>query len=219
MQKVRLLSIILLILTGLMLSAQTRPLPVLKSKGNTITAFIPAGWRLIKQATGDLNQDGIADIAGVIELNKNYNPATETAPPRILFVAFKKPDGFYYLAAQSEKAILKADEGGIWGDPLDSIIIKNKTLTLYFYGGSNHRWSFIYHFRYVNNALYLMDAERVNYFNVTGEGTKINYNLMTGILVKSAIIREKILKTQRMNRGKKLIKLENFNATPDGTLF
>ena len=36
---------------------------------------MPAGWKLIKQAAGDLDKDGLADIAGVIEQAKlpNFN--------------------------------------------------------------------------------------------------------------------------------------------------
>jgi hypothetical protein len=221
MKKILLTSIILLLTTGALLPANTvtNIFPILKTKGQNIAAFVPAGWKLVKQTSGDINRDGLIDIAGVLELNKSYNPRVELAPPRILFIALKKPNGLYHLLVQSNKAILKADEGGIWGDPFDSIAVKNGTFIIYFYGGSNHRWSLIYTFKFQKNSMYLVEAEKVNYFNVTGEGTKINYYLLTGIMLKSTIKHETVLKTEKINRGIKTIKLENFNATPDGTVF
>ena len=64
-----------------------------------MAGFVPAGWTLIKSADGDLNKDGLADLAGVLEekVGTPPDPAGD-GPARILFVAFRKPGGGYRLS-------------------------------------------------------------------------------------------------------------------------
>ena len=78
--------------------------PTLPLQGKTLRDFIPADWKLLKSAKGDLNKDGKEDIAGVIEDTK-VKPGPDEAPTRILFIIFKQKNG-YELSIQTEKAIL-----------------------------------------------------------------------------------------------------------------
>lgn len=189
-------------------------MPTLMNQGKSIEAFIPAGWRLIKQTAGDLNKDGLADVAGVLELNVKYERGMEEAPPRILFIAFKEPGGLYRLSVQAEKAILKANEGGVWGDPLEGISVDRGSILITFYGGSNYRWSYIYRFRYQNDGWFLIGATIDNYYTGTGEGTREDYNLLTGIMIKSQTRLQKTVKEETINRGKKpLVNLRDFEAS------
>jgi len=58
-------------------------LPTVKSEGQNLDEFIPEGWSLMKDASieGDLNQDGVPDIAAIFESKENIMPnaATDTA--------------------------------------------------------------------------------------------------------------------------------------------
>lgn len=91
-----------------------------------IHSIIPAGWKILNDpdgeraiAKGDLNKDGIADVVAVIEAIDS--DSSEEAPPRVLIIAFGNKDDTYSLSIKAETAVLRANEGGVWGDPFESI--------------------------------------------------------------------------------------------------
>src|SRR5687768_1293608 len=69
--------------------------PLLAPSGNDAKTFLPKGWRLLDSATGDLNGDGRADLAFVIETDTIVSEArgsgdgelTMRSSPRILGIA------------------------------------------------------------------------------------------------------------------------------------
>lgn len=77
--------------------------------GQDIFRVIPEGWQLANQnngklaiAKGDLNKDGIQDVALVIE----EATANDAGLDRHLIIAFGNEEGSYRLSTQAEKAIL-----------------------------------------------------------------------------------------------------------------
>lgn len=189
-----------------------------------LTSLIPKGWQLLVRQSGpvkvegDLNKDGIQDAAVVIEKTETK---TGVAPDRALLIAFGNSDHTYTLSIIADKAILKADEGGIWGDPLDSIVIDRGSVVVHFYGGSNWRWYGNYRFRFQNDDWYLIGATVGSYFTGTttqDNGDEEDYNLLTGDYVKRIVDDPKAEKptshTITGNIGKKkLLKLSDFVAT------
>ena len=174
--------------------------------------FIPKDWHLIEKAEGDLNQDGLSDLAAVIQYKGHIS---SEAPVRRLLIALQKDNGSYELLIQSDKAILKADQGGVWGDPFNSddgagLAIDRGSLLIKFYGGSNWRWSKDYRFRYQDNGWYLIGATFTDYHTASYEETAItkDYNSMTGQLKTTD--KEEIKWTY--NGERELLSLEDFNA-------
>jgi len=153
-----------------------------KVDGN-MEIFIPENWQIIKKTEGDLNKDKLADVVIVIEQEKQNLPLEEVAP-RALLIAFQKNNGSYELSIQSDKAILMANEGGIFGDPLEEISVDKGSLLIKFYGGSNWRWQNIYRFRYQDNDWYLIGATFTDYHTISGDGIIEDYNLLTGKMKK-----------------------------------
>jgi hypothetical protein len=188
-----------------------------------VTALIPAGWQLLVRESGpvkvegDLNQDGIQDVAVVID---KIETKTGEAPERALLIAFGNKDHTYTRSIVADKAILKADEGGVWGDPLDSIAIDRGSVLVNFYGGSNFRWYGKYRFRFQNDDWYLIGATVGSYFTGTTtpeNGDEEDYNLLTGDYVKRVVDDLKDEKptshTITGNIGtKKLLKLSDYVA-------
>ena len=186
--------------------------PTLVAQGKSIDSFVPKGWKLIKEASGDLNKDGLEDIVGVIEFIKTYEINMEGAPPRILFIAFKEKDA-YSLSIQTDKAILRSDMGGVWGDPFESISVNRGSILITFYGGSNYRWGEVYRFRYQNNGWYLIGATIHSSYTGTGEETNEDYNLLTGKMIKTTIDKSGKKQEETINRGKKkLVNLIDFDV-------
>lgn len=182
-----------------------------------INTLIPFGWGVLIQddepvtTEGDLNKDGITDIAMIIE---QLQPNTEEAPERSLLIAFGTNDS-YSLSIIADKVILKSDEGGVWGDPFESLSIDRGSVVVSDYGGSNWRWYNKYRFRFQDNEWYLIGVTMGEYFsgNATQEeANEQDYNLLTGDYIIKKTNEDGKMTTERGNRGKKqLIKLKDFN--------
>jgi hypothetical protein len=186
-----------------------------------IYLLIPDGWKLLERvkgepirAEGDLNKDSVNDIAIVVE---EINKSIGEAPKRALIIAFGNGDNTYRFSIMVENAILKVDEGGVWGDPLEGISIDRGSLLIDFYGGSNWRWYSKYRFRFQENDWYLIGVILGSYF--TGNTTMDNadeedYNLLTGDFIKKKADEKGNIVTTKGNRGKReLVKLTDFDVS------
>ncbi len=205
---------------------QTQPAVPEQTK-NDMQSLIPEGWHLLERnedkpdkAEGDLNKDGINDIAMVIE---ETGKSPEEAPHRALLLAFGKGNDSYELSLLADKAILKSDEGGVWGDPFEGVSIDRGSVLISFYGGSNWRWYSTYRFRFQDKDWYLIGATLGAYF--TGTQTEDNadeedYNLITGDYIKRTTDDKGVVQTTKGNRGKKeLLKLRDFVVNSDEIQF
>lgn len=177
-----------------------------------IEDLIPGGWKIIGQAEGDLNGDKLSDKAMVIE--KEVDPLAETAPARSLLIAFKDSNGSYNLFTRSDRAVLRADQGGVFGDPFDQLSIRDGVLTVSFYGGSNWRWSATYDFKYQNGDFYLIKKSDYNYYS--GDDCtyqKNEYNFLTAKRKEATSSRwdnyDSTLKIIPCSEEEKLIDIDN----------
>jgi len=188
--------------------------PTIKTAAKRINDFIPKGWKINYKIEGDLNKDKLIDFAAVIEQNFKYEVGSEAAPERILIIAFRQKDNnSYKLSIQSSKAILLANDGGVFGDPFyEGLSIKNGTLVLDFYGGSIDRWGLTYKFRYQNSGWFMIGATVLSMNVGDGHETIEDYNLSTGKAIVSKGIEGNKLTEKAVNRGvKKLLNLKDFN--------
>ncbi|WP_213526793.1 hypothetical protein [Paenibacillus sp. J31TS4] len=200
-----------------------------KEPDQPIRALVPKGWRMLEKspgnpmlAAGDLNKDGVEDAAVILEQETGKDGEV---PNRALFIAFGDGNGGYQQSILAVKAILRADQGGAWGDPLEGISVDNGSLVISFYGGSNDRWYANYRFRFQDNDWYLIGATMGSYF--TGTMTRENaneedYNLLTGDYIIRATDEQNPSKskTTKGNRGKApLLKLKDFHADAEKEQF
>ncbi|WNR44154.1 hypothetical protein [Paenibacillus roseipurpureus] len=204
-------------------SPAVSPKPIL-SGAKELGDLVPAGWQPLvrndrpEKAEGDLNKDGIPDVAMVIEQKGSKQGE---APQRALLIAFGNGEGTYTPSIIAKQAILRADEGGIWGDPLTEIGIDRGSVVVSFYGGSNERWYANYRFRFQNDDWYLIGATLGSFFTGTmteETGNEEDYNLLTGDYVKRIVDDPNADKptthTVKGNMGKReLLKLGDFVAT------
>lgn len=186
-----------------------------------IQSFIPENYKIAEDydgealKTGDLNKDGLSDAAFIVE-----GPQTaDQAPERILMVALGKADNTYTLEVTAKDAILRADEGGMMGDPLESIEIKKGSLFLHFSGGSSWRWYYSYQFRYQDGDWYLIGATEGSYHASTPEETITDYNLLTGDYIISQTSEDGKASTSKGNFDKRhRYRLTDFDPR-DGSVF
>lgn len=203
------------------LGSSIKPTAENESKTNNgvkdISLFVPEGWEILKQgdesaiAEGDLNNDGIIDKAFVIE--KKKNDLSNEAAQRNLIIVFGNSDNSYSQSIIAKNAILRANEGGTFGDPFDGIAIDRGSVLLKFMGGSD-RWYRCFRFRYQDNGWYLIGFTE-NSYEAVGDSMEClqdDYNLITGDYAGDKLEDGKI-KTIKKNIGKKqLLNLNDFVA-------
>lgn len=203
---------------------QNNKIITLPIKAN-INSFILKGWHIVEKvkgepakAEGDLNNDGIKDVALVIEATSKVN---EEAPPRSLMILFGNKEKSYSLAAIGKNAVLLSNDGGVWGDPFESIKIDRKSLLISFYGGSNDRWFNSYRFKFRYNGFYLIGVTLGSYKTATTTKENANiedYNLIIGDYVFTKANYKGKLVTTKGNRGKKkLVNLKEFRVNDKAT--
>ena len=76
--------------------------PALARHASTAEAFVPAGWRIESQKSGDLNGDGRSDVVlvlrdadphNVVDARERGGPQNYDTNPRIIVVAFAAAAG------------------------------------------------------------------------------------------------------------------------------
>lgn len=128
----------------------------LPQRASSAEGFVPAGWRLHAQASGDLDGDGRADLALVIQntdpANIHHNTNGLGAPswdenPRVLIVALADGNGFRRVAQAS--GFVPSVTNPVMDDPFaqDGIVasgmaIKDRVLSMQFgFWASAGTWS------------------------------------------------------------------------------
>ena len=90
--------------------------PILPAVTHSIDGFKPQQWTVTDTAFGDLNKDGLEDMALVLEYKDTVMevlpPGSIAKPsiPRILVIVFKLREGEYSLAAQNNLFLLRSKE-------------------------------------------------------------------------------------------------------------
>lgn len=159
-----------------------------------LNSFVPKGWKIIENEKGDLNKDGISDVALVLQktdpsLIEKMEYGTIDRNPRSLIILFgtSKNDCFE-LILRNNTFILANDNEGM-EDPFENadigknIYIKNGTLTLNFKefhtAGSWMTGQYTYIWRFQDGSFKLIGAESNSFHRANGEATDLSVNFST----------------------------------------
>jgi hypothetical protein len=179
-----------------------------------ISSFIPEGWHILNgygesKVEGDLNKDGISDVAVALE----GTSTSEEAALRMLIILLTNKDKSYSISIKAEKAILRTDEGGVMGDPFMGLEIDRGSLLINHCGGSAWRWSNAYRFRFQDDGWYLIGATKDWFHAVSSAGRLYeDINLLTGEYIRIETDDNGVEKKAMSNKGKKeLVNLIDFD--------
>ena len=167
--------------------------PGLPKQAQSTEAFVPPGWILMSQVTGDLNRDGIPDVVLVLRENNPKNIVKHDilgenpldTNPRILAVAFGRAGGGYVLKLENHTLIGRHTVPTV-DDPLDDdgVAIERGALRvrLHFFAsaGSWTASNAIYRFRYQNDRFELIGYDSNVTERNTGKTTDVSINYATG---------------------------------------
>jgi len=185
-----------LLLTALTASAQELRIPpvdypVLPARATTAEGFLPSGWRIEEQLSGDLNGDQRDDLVLVLRQQDPRNIVEHDgfgispldSNPRMLAIAFAGPAGGYTLAAQNHTLISRHEApnlSDVFEDgPGVSIVRGTLRTTLYFFSnaGSWSTGSASFTFRWQAGAFALIGYDNSSMMRNSGhtESLSINY--------------------------------------------
>jgi hypothetical protein len=142
--------------------SQDEALARLPKTGKNIGAFIPKGWIVIREESGDFNKDGIEDVV-IVTIDSIAEKALESNRSVIIL---QGTIGGFQLSSYSAKAVLCAGCGGIFGDPFERLELRGDRLTIYHYGGSAWRWSIIDKFWFRKNRWSLIGHTKNSYWDI-----------------------------------------------------
>ncbi|KZE75117.1 hypothetical protein AV654_27615 [Paenibacillus elgii] len=203
---------------------QSKPQPEPQQTGSAqdirnLSSLIPVGKSLSLLsngqkaiARGDLNKDGMDDLAIIVEDPK------DSMTERDLILFFGNAAGAYEQSIYAKEAITCKDCGGVFGEPLEELFIKNNTLLFTFHGGSSDRWYSKYRFQYRDRDWVLIGYTGGSYHTMdVYQGEEEDINLLTGdFILKKSDKKDpagKLIETEKGKRPKrKLVKLSEFKG-------
>jgi hypothetical protein len=107
--------------------------------------------KVLFEGYGDLDGDGIDEKVEV------FDTTDTTALGTIRIIRISKKVGIaWHVLEQSEHAIYRSQEGGMVGEPLKSIEIKDQQLVIEHHGGSGWKWGGIDKYVYMKGAFQLV---------------------------------------------------------------
>jgi len=177
-------SLLLLLLPGLAARVHAEGFPVkdIPREGKALADFVPKGWSVATQASGDLNNDGIADVAAIlVQGDPEKTPLEdEDESSRAVIVLLGRPDGKHTLAGTNDNLLqcrgcLGVKEGVVIG-------IKKGVVVLEQYGGSREYTVEVWRFRYdpQSRRFVLIGRDIENADGALGTGTTESSNYLTG---------------------------------------
>ena len=153
-----------------------------------LAALIPDGWKIISQASGDLNGDTRVDQVLILERTspvdkKRDGRSVVKAFPRSVVIAFATPDGGFTAALRNDHVIPAGFENdSMQGEyTWEDLAVSPKGIITFgfqveFPAG---RASLSYLFRYQKGAFALIGAETENIQRGPGEFFSSSYNFLT----------------------------------------
>jgi len=161
-------------------------------RGDSIENLIPRNWKILSTTNGDLNKDGISDVAFVIEKTDKKNIKlnegslgrdTINLNPRIIGIYFKNKSGKLIKKLESDSFII-IQNSPTMDEPFDGIeILENGVLKIdfkfWFSAGSWSMSNHTYKFRFQNDKFELIGYNSYERHRGTGEETNYSINFST----------------------------------------
>lgn len=148
----------------------------------------------------DFNHDGINDILVIFEQNPSLQDDQGKACPkedwathcyfsygdRVLQFWAGRADGSFVKVSENSAIVMRADDGGVFGEPLNGLRLNKKgSVILSFYGGSAWRWGYDYTLQFRSDDFYLVGTDSLYTWNVDGRFETTSTNLVTGVKIYS----------------------------------
>jgi len=156
-------------------------LPALPGEVTNVESLVPEGWRILADSSGDLNGDEKDDHVVILTVKDMEDRKANRQ--RILIVLFDE-GGTLKVVAVSQASVLGLYDGGVLGDPFESLVIERGTLLVTHYAGSSDRWGFKHRYRFQDEAFYLIGRTEYGHNTHSMEAYERDENLVTGRVIE-----------------------------------
>jgi hypothetical protein len=170
--------------------------PRLPERAASAAGFAPAGWTMESQTFGDLNRDGIPDVAVVLRQQDPRNVVANDAGlganpldtnPRVLAIAFRSGSSGDYILRLQNHTLIPRRVDPVLDDPLEEtggIAIERGTLLVSLHSfASAGGWtmsSVTYRFQFREERFALIGYDRHSVTRNSGETADVSINYLTG---------------------------------------
>ena len=174
------LSLLMLIVMGWAAQAGTERFPVkdIPPEGKSLVDFVPQGWTVEDQANGDLNGDGVSDIAAILVQGKP--DGAEDEPQRAVIVLLGRDNEKFIPAGTNDKFL--ECRGCLGVKEAVGISIKKGVIIVDQMSGSREFSNETWRFRYdpKTQRFVLIGRDLVTGDGMLGTGTIESCNFLTG---------------------------------------
>jgi hypothetical protein len=165
--------------------------PTLPAQAQTKTGFVPKGWVVEKESSGDLNGDGAPDWMFVLQMsdpknvikNSGLGPDELDTNPRMLVVAFADKSTKKYSLALANHTLIPRLTHPTMEDPLEEAAIVKGTvqvsLSFFMTAGSWYTTQSKFTFRYQDGCFKLIGYNSTETKRNTGEMSTVSVNYLT----------------------------------------
>jgi hypothetical protein len=115
-----------------------------KELPRSVIKIIPKDYKVLNFTRGNLNLDKFKDAILILKHKGESNNEFK----RPLYILIGNGKGDYKVVAKNSNSVLGFFDGGVFGDPLDCVVIKKGYFSIEHYGGSNWRWTRVVTFKY-----------------------------------------------------------------------
>jgi hypothetical protein len=165
------------------------PYPTLPATAANVDGFVPAGWKLEAQASGDLNGDGTADLALVLRDQNKANILNHDnfhdfdSNPRMLVIAFADGQHGYRLDTVNHSLISRRENPNQDDNFLEIGIAKGTLhveLTNFMTMGGWTTSNYTYTLRFDGKAFMLIGYDQTDTARNTGAIDTLSVNYISG---------------------------------------
>lgn len=134
----------------------------------------PAGHILLARTTGDLDDDGIVDLAIAWS-----EPAVSGKSAARKLILYKAGPAAWRQWHASVGPLMGSMDDDLAGDPFHSLEIDNGTLLITHTGGNSRRWDYLHRYRF-DGTDWVLTGATLTYGELCDTFTTLDYNLITG---------------------------------------
>ena len=163
------------------------------SQNQSLSNFIPEGYILFEQYSGDLNNDNLEDCVLIIKNTKEENVVTNRFDKKVdrnrrgIIVLLKRGDSYEVAVKNLDCFTSENEDGGVYYAPELRINLENGTLKINYSHGRYGFWEYI--FRYNKS-----DFELIGYESSENHGPVVNNKTSINFLTKKKLMSENIYK-------------------------
>ena len=163
------------------------------SQKKTPSDFIPNGYRLFEQYSGDLNKDDSKDYVLIIKNTRKENLIEDRFGDRVdrnrrgVIVILGKENNLEKIVENKDCFLSENEDGGVYMPPELWINIEDEKLKIHYGHGRYGYWEYI--FKYLEN-----DFKLIGYEASENHGPKVLYQTSIDFLKKEKLLSENMNK-------------------------